>query len=216
MQMKVFHWSHETHLVSRHPNSTICRCVRIRITSALPQAMSAVCGCCTPSRRGQAGMCLSVASTACSTSGATSASFPGHGSRSGGGPQPGCLQPAALHLLLRLGDRPGESLELNPVSDRPPETGSLSWAPPFVSLQPFVDRDHVLNSYFLPREYSLLLPAAAALTLLLFIGQYRSNSEPCRTVGGLLTSSCDFHHRNLHHSGHVEEPNSQESGLMSS
>lgn len=124
-------------------------------------------------------MCRSVASTLCSTSGATSASFAGHRSRSGGGAQPGRLQPAALHLLLCLGRRPGESLELKPVSDRPPDRGSLSWAPPFVSSQPFVDRDHVLNSYFLPREYSLLLPAAAALTLLLFVGQYRSDSESC-------------------------------------
>lgn len=44
---------------------------------------------------------------------------------------------------------------------------------PFVSWQPFVEGDHVLNKYFLPREYSVILPAIAALTLLLFVGQYR-------------------------------------------
>lgn len=51
---------------------------------------------------------LKQASTVCSTSGPTSALFSGHSSRSGSGPQPRCLQPAAVHLLLRVGYRPGK------------------------------------------------------------------------------------------------------------
>ncbi|XP_041428041.1 dolichyl-phosphate mannosyltransferase polypeptide 2, regulatory subunit L homeolog isoform X2 [Xenopus laevis] len=36
--------------------------------------------------------------------------------------------------------------------------------------QPFIDNDHVIHSFFLPREYAVLLPLAVALVLLLFIG----------------------------------------------
>lgn len=38
-------------------------------------------------------------------------------------------------------------------------------------FQPFVDSDHVIHSYFLPREYSVILPGIAALILLLFVGK---------------------------------------------
>ena len=38
--------------------------------------------------------------------------------------------------------------------------------------QPFVDSDHVLHKYFLPREYSVILPGIAAVLLLLCIGEY--------------------------------------------
>jgi len=38
-------------------------------------------------------------------------------------------------------------------------------------FQPFVDNDHVIHSYFLPREYSVILPGVAALILLLFVGK---------------------------------------------
>ena len=61
-----------------------------------------------------------------------------------------------------------------------------------MSPQPFVDGDHALNSYFLPREYALILPAAAALVLLLSVGQYRSGRQSCGTVWRLLTSTCGF------------------------
>ncbi|XP_065127541.1 dolichol phosphate-mannose biosynthesis regulatory protein [Paramisgurnus dabryanus] len=42
----------------------------------------------------------------------------------------------------------------------------------WVIVLPFVDRDHVIYSYFLPREYSVILPGVAALILLLFIGTF--------------------------------------------
>lgn len=40
-----------------------------------------------------------------------------------------------------------------------------------VSFQPFVDSHHVLHKYFLPREYSVILPGIAAVILLLCIGE---------------------------------------------
>ncbi|NP_001165179.1 dolichyl-phosphate mannosyltransferase polypeptide 2, regulatory subunit L homeolog [Xenopus laevis] len=40
----------------------------------------------------------------------------------------------------------------------------------WVILLPFIDNDHVIHSFFLPREYAVLLPLAVALVLLLFIG----------------------------------------------
>ncbi|XP_011602735.1 dolichol phosphate-mannose biosynthesis regulatory protein [Takifugu rubripes] len=42
----------------------------------------------------------------------------------------------------------------------------------WVVVLPFVDGDHVLNKYFLPREYSVILPGVAALALLLFVGTF--------------------------------------------
>ena len=39
-------------------------------------------------------------------------------------------------------------------------------------FQPFVDSDHVLHKYFLPREYSVILPGIAAVVVLLCIGEY--------------------------------------------
>lgn len=38
-------------------------------------------------------------------------------------------------------------------------------------FQPFVDSDHILHKYFLPREYSVILPGIAAVILLLCIGE---------------------------------------------
>ncbi|KAM4665135.1 dolichol phosphate-mannose biosynthesis regulatory protein [Discoglossus pictus] len=40
----------------------------------------------------------------------------------------------------------------------------------WVICLPFIDSDHVIHSFFLPREYAVLLPLLAALTLLLFVG----------------------------------------------
>ncbi|XP_034566154.1 dolichol phosphate-mannose biosynthesis regulatory protein [Notolabrus celidotus] len=40
----------------------------------------------------------------------------------------------------------------------------------WVIVLPFVDSDHVLHKYFLPREYSVILPGTAAVILLLLIG----------------------------------------------
>ncbi|KAM5146176.1 dolichol phosphate-mannose biosynthesis regulatory protein [Mantella aurantiaca] len=40
----------------------------------------------------------------------------------------------------------------------------------WVICLPFIDSDHVIHSYFLPREYAVLLPLVAALILLLLMG----------------------------------------------
>ncbi|XP_063792733.1 dolichol phosphate-mannose biosynthesis regulatory protein [Pseudophryne corroboree] len=40
----------------------------------------------------------------------------------------------------------------------------------WVICLPFIDSDHVIHSFFLPREYTVLLPLLAALILLLLIG----------------------------------------------
>ncbi|KAM4635526.1 dolichol phosphate-mannose biosynthesis regulatory protein [Polymixia lowei] len=42
----------------------------------------------------------------------------------------------------------------------------------WVIILPFVDSDHVLHKYFLPREYSVILPGIAAVILLLCIGTF--------------------------------------------
>lgn len=44
-------------------------------------------------------------------------------------------------------------------------------ADPSLSLQPFIDSDHGIHQYFLPREYAVIIPVAAGLMLLLFIGE---------------------------------------------
>ncbi|NXF18104.1 DPM2 protein, partial [Rhodinocichla rosea] len=41
-----------------------------------------------------------------------------------------------------------------------------------VSLQPFMDSDHGIHQFFLPREYAVIIPVAAGLLLLLFIGVF--------------------------------------------
>lgn len=40
----------------------------------------------------------------------------------------------------------------------------------WVVVLPFVDGDHALHQYFLPREYSVILPGVAAVVLLLCVG----------------------------------------------
>ncbi|XP_068190900.1 dolichol phosphate-mannose biosynthesis regulatory protein [Antennarius striatus] len=42
----------------------------------------------------------------------------------------------------------------------------------WVVVLPFVDHDHGLHQYFLSREYSVILPGAAAVVLLLCIGAF--------------------------------------------
>ncbi|XP_031731639.1 dolichol phosphate-mannose biosynthesis regulatory protein isoform X2 [Anarhichas minor] len=42
----------------------------------------------------------------------------------------------------------------------------------WVIILPFVDNDHVLHKYFLPREYSVIVPGVAAVILLLCIGAF--------------------------------------------
>lgn len=42
---------------------------------------------------------------------------------------------------------------------------------PLCFLQPFIDSNHGIHKYFLPREYSVTIPVVAGLLLLLFIGE---------------------------------------------
>ncbi|XP_041098632.1 dolichol phosphate-mannose biosynthesis regulatory protein [Polyodon spathula] len=42
----------------------------------------------------------------------------------------------------------------------------------WVIVLPFVDSDHAIHGYFLPREYSVILPGVAALVLVLFVGTF--------------------------------------------
>ncbi|XP_039620293.1 dolichol phosphate-mannose biosynthesis regulatory protein isoform X1 [Polypterus senegalus] len=42
----------------------------------------------------------------------------------------------------------------------------------WVIVLPFVNSDHAIHHYFLPREYSVILPVVAALVLVLFIGGF--------------------------------------------
>ncbi|XP_007942559.1 dolichol phosphate-mannose biosynthesis regulatory protein [Orycteropus afer afer] len=40
----------------------------------------------------------------------------------------------------------------------------------WVILLPFIDSEHVIHKYFLPRAYAVAIPLAAGLLLLLFVG----------------------------------------------
>ncbi|XP_068430604.1 dolichol phosphate-mannose biosynthesis regulatory protein [Clinocottus analis] len=42
----------------------------------------------------------------------------------------------------------------------------------WVIILPFVADDHAVHKYFLPREFSVILPGAAAVVLLLCIGAF--------------------------------------------
>lgn len=57
----------------------------------------------------------------------------------------------------------GFPLGLGEVS--PTHQSSCPWC------QPFIDSQHVIHKYFLPRAYAVLLPLAAGLLLLLFVGK---------------------------------------------
>ncbi|KAF0031873.1 hypothetical protein F2P81_016428 [Scophthalmus maximus] len=65
---------------------------------------------------------------------------------------------------VRHGDRSGSSCGHEP--------GRLQPAAVLLLLGPFVDSDHVLHQYFLPREYSVILPGIAAVILLLCVGAF--------------------------------------------
>uniref|UniRef100_A0A8I3WIU5 Dolichol phosphate-mannose biosynthesis regulatory protein n=1 Tax=Callithrix jacchus TaxID=9483 RepID=A0A8I3WIU5_CALJA len=41
----------------------------------------------------------------------------------------------------------------------------------WVILLPFIDSQHVIHKYFLPRAYAVAIPMAAGLLLLLFVGK---------------------------------------------
>uniref|UniRef100_A0A8C6TNG5 Dolichol phosphate-mannose biosynthesis regulatory protein n=1 Tax=Neogobius melanostomus TaxID=47308 RepID=A0A8C6TNG5_9GOBI len=56
----------------------------------------------------------------------------------------------------------------------------------WVIVLPFVASDHVLHNYFLPREYSIILPGVAAIVLLICIGAFTAvvlwkNRKPKKT-----------------------------------
>ncbi|KAL4609323.1 dolichol phosphate-mannose biosynthesis regulatory protein [Arapaima gigas] len=42
----------------------------------------------------------------------------------------------------------------------------------WVIVLPFVDSDHMVHSFFLPREYSVILPGVAALVFILCVGLF--------------------------------------------
>ncbi|NP_001230988.1 dolichol phosphate-mannose biosynthesis regulatory protein [Sus scrofa] len=42
----------------------------------------------------------------------------------------------------------------------------------WVILLPFIDSQHVIHKYFLPRAYAVAIPLAAGLLLLLFVGVF--------------------------------------------
>lgn len=56
--------------------------------------------------------------------------------------------------------------------------------------QPFIDSQHVIHKYFLPRAYAVLLPLAAGLLLLLFVGKpsvLQKCPDPRQVSGRLAT-----------------------------
>ncbi|XP_038601190.1 dolichol phosphate-mannose biosynthesis regulatory protein [Tachyglossus aculeatus] len=40
----------------------------------------------------------------------------------------------------------------------------------WIIILPFIDSDHVIHKYFLPREYAVTIPLVVGLILLLFVG----------------------------------------------
>uniref|UniRef100_A0A8D0HRN1 Dolichol phosphate-mannose biosynthesis regulatory protein n=1 Tax=Sphenodon punctatus TaxID=8508 RepID=A0A8D0HRN1_SPHPU len=42
----------------------------------------------------------------------------------------------------------------------------------WIIILPFIDGDHVIHQYFLPREYSVIIPVVAGLLLVLFVGVF--------------------------------------------
>uniref|UniRef100_A0A6J0TSK6 Dolichol phosphate-mannose biosynthesis regulatory protein n=1 Tax=Pogona vitticeps TaxID=103695 RepID=A0A6J0TSK6_9SAUR len=42
----------------------------------------------------------------------------------------------------------------------------------WIIVLPFIESDHVIHTYFLPREYSVIIPVVAGLLLLLFVGTF--------------------------------------------
>ncbi|XP_063000821.1 dolichol phosphate-mannose biosynthesis regulatory protein [Elgaria multicarinata webbii] len=42
----------------------------------------------------------------------------------------------------------------------------------WIVILPFIESDHVIHKYFLPREFSVIIPVVAGLLLLLFVGAF--------------------------------------------
>lgn len=75
----------------------------------------------------------------------------------------GCYQGGASAPRAARGRWDGFPLGLGKVSST--HQSSCPWC------QPFIDNQHVIHKYFLPRAYAVLLPLAAGLLLLLFVGK---------------------------------------------
>lgn len=67
------------------------------------------------------------------------------------------VQHLSLRLLLSLGSNHGKKLDITDVH-----------------LQPFIDEGHFLHSYFLPREYALVIPLVLILLILFVITTFLS------------------------------------------
>ncbi|GCB75003.1 hypothetical protein scyTo_0018938, partial [Scyliorhinus torazame] len=57
----------------------------------------------------------------------------------------------------------------------------------WVIVLPFVDSSHILHSYFLAREYAVILPAVAGLLLVLLVGTFVAmvmwkNRKPAKKI----------------------------------
>ena len=75
----------------------------------------------------------------------------------------GCYQGGPSVSSAARGRWDGFPLGLSKVSST--HQSSCPWC------QPFIDSQHVIHKYFLPRAYAVLLPLAAGLLLLLFVGK---------------------------------------------
>ncbi|CAH6788916.1 Dpm2 [Phodopus roborovskii] len=56
----------------------------------------------------------------------------------------------------------------------------------WVILLPFIDSQHVIHKYFLPRAYAVLIPLATGLLLLLFVGKSPFSKSPLIVGAGCL------------------------------
>ncbi|XP_042334176.1 dolichol phosphate-mannose biosynthesis regulatory protein [Sceloporus undulatus] len=42
----------------------------------------------------------------------------------------------------------------------------------WIIILPFIESEHLIHTFFLPREYSVIIPVVAGLLLLLFVGTF--------------------------------------------
>ncbi|KAF6123998.1 dolichyl-phosphate mannosyltransferase subunit 2, regulatory [Phyllostomus discolor] len=59
----------------------------------------------------------------------------------------------------------------------------------WVILLPFIDSQHVIHKYFLPRAYAVAIPLVAGLLLLLCVGESPRPWAGCRVGVGVMTLS---------------------------
>lgn len=58
-----------------------------------------------------------------------------------------------------------------------------------LGYQPFIDSQHVIHKYFLPRAYAVVIPLVAGLLLLLSVGESPRPWAGCRGGVGVMTLS---------------------------